>query len=54
MSKQKDFSQLGFKQDVVAALKKIGISKATEVQATIIPKIQSNQNIVFTSGISQE
>lgn len=49
MKKQKDFSQLGFKQDVVTALKKIGITKATEVQEIIIPKIQTSQNIVFTS-----
>ncbi len=49
MVQSKDFSQLGFKQDVVAALKKIGITKATDVQEIIIPKIQTNQNIVFTS-----
>ncbi|MAG60904.1 hypothetical protein CL619_03910 [archaeon] len=49
MKKQKTFSQLGFKQDVVAALKKIKITYATDVQAIIVPKIQTNQNIVFTS-----
>lgn len=49
MKKAKTFSQLGFKQDVVAALKKINITQATEVQELIIPKIRHKNHIVFTS-----
>ncbi len=49
MKKGKSFSQLGFKKDIVTALKKIKITTATEVQETIIPKILSREHIVFTS-----
>ncbi len=49
MKGRKTFSQLGFKKEVVTALKKIRITQSTEVQETIIPKIKQGSHIVFTS-----
>ena len=49
MKDHKTFSQLGFKKAIVETLSSLGIKKSTEVQETIIPKIQSGEHIVFTS-----